>query len=338
MKRKELFWMLIPCLIFIAVALYFSRREEQKQQSLPQPTPVPTGPFALTIREIREVPVNADEVADGYDTKVRFLLGCTGKPPANWGKDGFGTLFSDPRVLVKKDGKWIRLFDNIGKEYKNHGIGTSMNLFQKDKNAYLMFHLMRLHDIPPSFGDLNFKFDWYYQFGQSTLSGVGPQSFAFLRKSRAPQATAELVVRQKGEIIKAPQVSHDPQIQLKKVVVRPLTKNEKFEYSGCDTKVEFHVFYSGPLQRDDTYSPTRIAGSIYVQDEKGEKYYFNHVITTESDDRATARRQIVPLYLDVKQVPLRKGKVTVHTQVQVGNNWPLDVQTIVRPLPKNPKP
>jgi hypothetical protein len=42
----------------------------------------------------------------------------------------------------------------------------------------------------------------------------------------------------------------------------------------------------------------------------------------------------VGFYVNLQQVPKRNGKVTLHAELQVGDNWPLKVQATVRPASK----
>ncbi|HEY0076209.1 MAG TPA: hypothetical protein VGB77_19055 [Abditibacteriaceae bacterium] len=333
MKRREVLWMLLPCLLLLGAGWFLARPTKS-----PAPVAVvSTEPFRLQIKSIKKMPITPHDVEDGYDTKIRVLLGHKGKTPAQWGDYNFANFFSDSRVTIQRAGKWVRLLD-VEKAFKGHGIRTGVHGFQKEQNAYQFDYQLRLRDIPASYGALTFETDLFTRSGGRGYSVVGADSFKFLRKSGVPSVRASLTARQAGETIQLPPVSRDPQITVRKVVVRPLTTKEKFEAPACDTKVHFHVFYSGPLsQKEFTGLNVNVdhSDSVYLQDATGKQYTFNTLQTTRSDETETKRRQIVGFYINLQQVPKRNGKVTLHAELRVGDNRPLKVQATVRPAPKD---
>src|SRR4051794_13755166 len=58
MKRKELFWMIVPCLLLIGAGAYFSRR--------------PAKEFRIVIDEVKQVPVTPYDISQGWDTRIVF--------------------------------------------------------------------------------------------------------------------------------------------------------------------------------------------------------------------------------------------------------------------------
>lgn len=193
MKRHELLFMLLPCLFLAGVALMFYSRENTKPAAIQ--TVAPLSPLQLSIKSIRKVPPSADNLAAGYDLKVLVLLGHTGKAPPGWGRNWFGEFYSDTRLLIQRKGKWVRLTDNNEKDFKGHGIPIEINGFQKKHNAYQFAFILRLREVPNSYGAVTLKSDWFHQAGKSHYSAVGQPSFAFLRRARAPHAKASISLR-----------------------------------------------------------------------------------------------------------------------------------------------
>jgi hypothetical protein len=72
MKRKELFWMIMPCLLLAGAGLYYTRRANE--------------PFRLVVDEAVLLPATPREVSEGWNAKVRVKYHLTGIFPFNQGK------------------------------------------------------------------------------------------------------------------------------------------------------------------------------------------------------------------------------------------------------------
>lgn len=104
MKRKELIWMLVPCLIFAGVAAYFTWRD--KESSLPSIRT--TGPSSWRLVKTEHPPLTAQEVGAGYGDKLALYLVNEGAVPpykAGWDYRGPQTQILALGLVTQKNGK-----------------------------------------------------------------------------------------------------------------------------------------------------------------------------------------------------------------------------------------
>ncbi len=72
MKRKELFWMLVPCLLMLGAGVYFSRDDIH--------------PMRVAFDKVQLLPLTPRDIADGYDARVLVRTYVKGIPHSWWRK------------------------------------------------------------------------------------------------------------------------------------------------------------------------------------------------------------------------------------------------------------
>lgn len=102
MKRKELLWMLLPCLFLLGAGLYYTRRANE--------------PFGLVVQETVLLSATPREVSQGWDAKVRV-------------KHRFSGLFPfDQNNLNRTMHTDFRFVDtNIGKVWKDKALNGMLS-------------------------------------------------------------------------------------------------------------------------------------------------------------------------------------------------------------------
>ncbi|RYG68072.1 hypothetical protein EON80_12420 [bacterium] len=189
MKRREMLWMILPCLAL--VTLGFALRGRDKPASTVA-IPRPTGPLQLEVQQVSFEPWKELIVPDGPNTRMRVHLTCKNPAPAGWGTPNFGEFYSDTRLSVHRGGRSVRLMDNSVKTFKGQGIPIEICGFDKKRNAYVFDFVMNTRVIPRSYGMVKFESEWFQRPGDGHYSAVGEKSFAYLRRIGAPHATGSI--------------------------------------------------------------------------------------------------------------------------------------------------
>lgn len=177
MKRKELFWMLIPCLLLIGFAIYLSRRE------------VKPGKFAVTIETMQIVPATPRDVARGYDTVVLTKVKMTGPRSLDFfdTRQHFFDFSFKPEVVDAK-GHVVNSGDLTG----NRTADCAPAYYKEQVTI-----LLKLASVPKSAGAL------YYRMRVGGVV-IGQKPSRLLHQDYAP--TQKLLVRGAGKVIKTPAV------------------------------------------------------------------------------------------------------------------------------------
>src|SRR5215212_2472364 len=100
MKRRELFWMIAPCLLLIGAGTYFTQR--------PTPFVADAGLWRLSIAKIERKPLLPREVAAGFDTKCEITFAESGARPLERGKPlNIAYVTESLSVVRRSDGKKV---------------------------------------------------------------------------------------------------------------------------------------------------------------------------------------------------------------------------------------
>src|SRR5215216_1704565 len=96
MKRREIAWMLLPCLLLAGVGWYFTKRNART-----------TGEFRVVVDKTSIEPITPREAADDFDTKVVIQAHSEGAPqvPTNHKYVGGSVAFKGMRLFSVRDGK-----------------------------------------------------------------------------------------------------------------------------------------------------------------------------------------------------------------------------------------
>ena len=178
MKRKELFLMLIPCLILAGIGAYFTRK------------PAPVFPAKLNlVVETKLVPVAPRDVARGFDTAVLIQTKLTGPKTIDFTDN---TVFSFPlqEETSITDAQGKRLDVPVVGDYSTED-KTPYSL------SYQVTYLMKLGDAPPKTGDL---------FLHLALNRMIYQNSTGRQIGSTKNLPSDLLVRGAGEKIRVPTV------------------------------------------------------------------------------------------------------------------------------------
>jgi hypothetical protein len=105
MKRKEMFWMLLPCLLILGLGWYFTRSREA------------TSKLRVRIDEIKLVPATPRDVAQGYDSVV--LIEATMQAPSGVelgyiSRSGQYSSIKYQVQIVNSTGRFVQSIDDAG--------------------------------------------------------------------------------------------------------------------------------------------------------------------------------------------------------------------------------
>ncbi|RYG68071.1 hypothetical protein EON80_12415 [bacterium] len=188
MKRREMLWMLLPCLALLGFGLTSWRLENLAPPSSLKPKP--KEPLRLEV-QVSYIPLSFVD-GNGPNARMEVLVTCAQPAPAGWGNPDFGVLYSDTRFSVRRGGKLVRLMDNSAKTFKGTGLPISVRGFDRTRNGYLFDFFWNTRAIPKSYGIVVFESEWFQRPGVGHYSAVGEKSFAHLRKIGAPHATGRV--------------------------------------------------------------------------------------------------------------------------------------------------
>lgn len=325
MKRKELFWMLIPCLLFGIV--YFARQRINP-------------PF--TLRAVyegkQEVPLTPREVAEGYDTKVSLNLRSTGEASSPFGTEFVGSsvetdsiqlLFGSPPVPVPNTAlppDWLTVYGPTLSE-------------DRRKNACLL--LLKLAAVPTRYNPLFLEVRCKVQ----ALYRKPKQDFPPFTEIFSPTITVVTSVRDSGEIIRPPHVSRDPEMSLKQVLLDEKSFHNRFKsYKLSKNDVRLEVTFH-PHIKDETDMSFNYLNCISAEvlDEQGK------VCATISDEDLIAvgvfgeaeqagqvlqpegsQDAIMSLHLPLSTIPSSRGQLTFRGRFCADQRWPVTLSVIVR--------
>lgn len=297
MRRKELFWMLIPCLLFAGVALFFRQREAHM--------PPDDGRFHLVIEKIEMPPISAKDAADGYDTEVNVTLNYRGPKPDWWGQqDGaWGDEDSKARLFYEAQGKPKPV--KMPPHFKeNPDIFYWRPSWNKDTERYKARFFLKLSPLP-------------VRSEKTVLRApiiIETQTYPHVDLSKA--APLIFTVRGPKETIKKPAVSTNPQLRVIKAEV--LKQN-----GGFDTEVNVHL---QDLSAADVKN-SALGGYNFV-DEKGQ--HISNSGSSAFGSRGDSHRPIVYLQCQRAKMPKTQRHIYVEMKYSINDRWPLEIRVPIR--------
>ncbi len=313
MKRRELFWMLLPCLGLALFAIVLRNR--------PGATLIIGGaPFQMVVESVRREPVTAYEVSQGYDSSLKIVIGHKSDEPLWWGQQsgGFGSS-GGARVLFEHEGKLrpIKLPPNFKAEPQVFYWRPTWN---NEKKHYVARILTHLSDVPARPGRVVVQANLAIQSNMSTPISA-PLWFSH-------------VVRNAGENIKAPVVSRETGLIIEKVEIGPVppveAKSGVSISPGADTRIRI------VLLRARKENSGSAMGSADIIDEKGHNWNMNSGSSGGSEEASAdsdplrKRREFLTYECDLKQIPLSSGRVWLKTKYSSNNAWPLQIKIPLR--------
>ncbi len=235
MKRKELFWMLVPCLLFASAGVYFTKK------------PAPVFPKKLHLEvETKLVPATPRDVARGFDTVVLIQTKLTGPKAIDFTQ-------KSPVYVVKSEEESI-----TDAQHRTIQVPLRGDFSTEDSTRHLlsqqMIHLIKLADVPMKTGDLYFHLVENRMLYQSTPSRV-------LERTNNPPRN--FLVRRAGQIIKPPVVKKYRPFKLIGIESGP------WPVPGfCNYQLKIHIQRFEPLQHLPGRGQVSIDNSQIIADGK----------------------------------------------------------------------
>ena len=152
MKRKDLFWMLVPCLLLLGAGAYLSWRANE--------------PFRLVVTEAVLLPATPREVSEGWNVKVRVKYHLTGIYPFDAGRLN-RSFHGDSQFVAAKTG-------TVWKSTKDSVRGGSLSSFKdsiipgRSKVQESCTYLLNTRSIPSSATPLEFRLSLRGEIWDST--------------------------------------------------------------------------------------------------------------------------------------------------------------------------
>ncbi|HEY0076213.1 MAG TPA: hypothetical protein VGB77_19075 [Abditibacteriaceae bacterium] len=257
MKREELFWMLLPCLLLLAGAFYYAKRETHEN-----------APWQIFVAKAEPMPLLPREVAEGFDTKWQITLKERGKRPL---------LHQQMQQQATKLALFVNLVTIHRKsDNKKLDVSSAFEINGKRNNGPSQQDLLpitfltSLAGVPKSDGTLLLRADiGAYQWAMHNPKT--PQAtFTRSKKLSLPLIVQE--VRQEGQVVRIPEVSRDCPLALIKaeaVEGRSWWVIGKGKPTGT-WQINATVKFNGSLLAKRNRPQFRWVDS-YVEDEKGRR-------------------------------------------------------------------
>ena len=324
MKRKELFLMLVPCLLFAGVALWQRARESN--------FPPDDGNFHLIIEKIEMRPISAKDVADGYDTKVVATLNHSGPEPTWWGKQSGTFADSENKARLFYEDKTLKRAVKLPPDYKQEvTVFYWRPGWNNDTKRYEAIFLLKLSKLPPRPEKTVLRAPvaiensnvWPHQ----DLSAAAPMVFT---------------VREAKQIVEMPNVSRNPLLRvLKAKITKPNLAQQKTN-GGYDTELDIDLQDLGP---NDVTSSASGGNSIVDENDKPIPKDGGY----SSGNRGIGSRPVLHFETNLSAIPKSQRHVFVKMKFSRGDRWPLivrvplrrngqDLKGIVRAVPQAMQP
>ena len=305
MKRKELFLMLIPCLIFAGVALWQRAREAN--------LPPDDGFFHLIIEKIEMRPIAAKDVADGYDTQVVATLNHSGPTPDWWGKQSGNYGSSDTKARLFYEDKNLKRAVRLPPDFT-----AEPNIFywrpswKTDTKRYEARFFLQLSKLPP-------------RAEKTVLRAplIIENSDIWPHQDLSKAAPLVFTVREAKQVVKTPNVARDPLLRLIKAeIIKPTAAQQKAS-GGFDTEINVHLQDLGP--NDATASAS---GGDSIVDENDTPIANNGGYSSGS--RGSGRRPVLHFECSLSRIAKSQRHVFVKMKFSRGDRWPLIVRVPIR--------
>jgi hypothetical protein len=314
MKRRELLWMLLPCLLFAGIALWLrpqEKRTAERHSALEALQARQNGPFELIIEKVEKRLIPAQDAFDGYDTQVVATLSHKGKKPAWWGT--ISSNYADntgPAHL-------FRVQNDKARQTRGDVLYWRPGFLQKT-NKYEARFLLKLRQIPRTDDKIVLR------------ANVAIEDASLpVNKAISPIVPLNFVARKPRQIISMPAVSRDPQVTIRKIEIKKLSAATQKAIGGKDTEVQVHVFDAG-ADADNTNNNIGLYTPELV-DDKGrvispDKSWNSNISTKEG----SGAERILVYELRLKSVSPKKRNVIYESKVSCGRRWPLSFRVPLR--------
>jgi len=339
MKRRELFWMLVPCLVFAGAALWLRPREAAREAADETQRQADEArlrePFRLVAEKIERRPVSAKDAADGYDTKVVVTLGHKGVAPPWWDKgvsaiSDYWTGWGNSGLLFyesggKGAGKSRPVASPFDSRYRLGAL--YMRAARNSKtNKYEAFFLVTLRTLPPTREKIVLR------------TPVAIEDYSGSSNSRWKQLTSPVpvvcTVRGPRETIKAPAVSRDAQVDVTDVEIMKPSPAEQKTNGGFDTELQIHLL--------DKKSASQGSGGAWDGDMWGSDKFLNgqekeilpYVYGESRIQEDAPNRRTLIYQLRLNAVARRVRDITSKSTFTRSDRWPLELRI---PLRRNGK-
>ncbi len=313
MKRKELFWMLLPCLL--VVPLWIARQKRNP-------------PFTLhaVYTGIQNLPVTATDVAEGFDTKIALNLRAVGEasPP-------YGTQYQF--AIVNTEHCNVRLvYGSPPKELPYRFWQQYSPAPTLDRDKIQMQVMMKLGKIPAHYGEIHLR----TQTGVELNYTEPPRTMPPFIHIRSPLIDIDVPVRTPNDHLRAPQVSHQSAIHLSRVLLdqQPFSSfGDTYTPSGNDIRLEvnFRPNHVADLDDPDQHFTYLICLSAKLVDDAGNVY---KTYSTEELIAAGVfeknKDAKISFLVPLSAAPLNAGKLTFQGRFCADQRWPLVLSVVVR--------
>ena len=180
MKRRELFWMIVPCLLLAGAGIYFARRDAPRAPEK----------FGVLLDEVKLVPATPRDVARGYDTVVLAKARMVGPATMDFSdsKTRNHQIWFETAVVDSK-GRAVQPVDNAG--FATHDIKPR---YYAQQTSFPL----KLSKVPSAAGPVFFQVQARGEIWNASVTKP-------LNEAVSP--TKKLQVRRAGETVKPPKVS-----------------------------------------------------------------------------------------------------------------------------------
>lgn len=301
MKRKELFWILLLCLLWIGTL------------ARSQP-PTSMIPFQIVIEKIEFLPVTPLNWLSGYDTQVVLTLNHKGVAPAWWQQKGlcFYTRLRTPGLFYKSKTGFVEVPVDLSKRF-HHGVEERMASWNKKKSRYEVRFSMRLSDLPK-------------RSEPTVLRGrISCDDFISAPElEKCLGAPFEIVVRQSNQVVVPPQVSHDPMIEIARVEIEKYTPANAAQ-EKYDTEVR--IYWKDKGRTSDEIG---LSGPTDMVDAKGQTILSSTKELPNFSWASGSNQQGAHYFLRLNAVPLKQSNIILKGTHSLYGRWPLQISITLR--------
>ena len=308
MKRRELFWMLIPCLIFAGVALWMRAHEAK--------LPPDDGRIGLVIEKVETRPIGAKDAADGYDTEVVAILNYKGPKPDWWGKQSgnYGGSGHNAHLWYESNGK--KKLAKLPPAFKYEPeIFYWRPGWESDSERYEARYFLKLSTLPPRPEKTVLR-------GPIAIEDSSTSPSTIL----TPKVPLVFTVRGPKQVVKPAQVSRDPLLRITKTEVKKPSATEQKTNGGFDTEVQVSLL---DLKPNDTGGASH--GGDSIVDEKDNQISGGPGWSSSSGAQASEpHRPILRFSCRLKTYPRSQKNIFVKMKYSQSDRWPLIVRVPLR--------
>lgn len=304
MKRKELFWMLAPCAFLVLMALWLRGR--------PGATLLLNEPFSVLVEKVEKEALNAREVSDGWDTKLKITLTHKGPTPQWWGQPVDDSGFNDGvRLFYDHKGKQSAVKAQQPTNLYSEDFLLWRPVWDQENQRYIARLLLPLAKVPLRPGSVKVQARIVFEKNNTPL---------------CPPGRLETIVRRPGEVVRVPTISKDSHLGIEKFIIEDVPPAQlKAEGYTADTRIEWKVRYY------DTGENTTYSAGVEVQlyDAHGATYSPNYAGGEGGLSPQQSTTSAVADF-DVKSIPRSAGALTLRGHIGIGSYWPLKVEIPIR--------